>query len=330
VRMPNNRGDLVEGMERLGLEGEGINPVLAVPRPTPTPMVAAAAAAEEDQRKQQQQQQALVFAQKCRELFEPDEEGDTQLHLAIASSHYDVADTLIRLCPSPVWLCVQNRQSYSPLHIAVLQNQPQVVRALVVAGASIFAADREGNTPLHMAAVRGYLECGEALIKPIAVAEMSGSRHTGAGQQAILANHRPEGVVDRCNYYGEQCVHLAAMGGHCRFLQFLCWNNADMNAQEGRGGRTALHFAVGAKSMEAAHCLVEPRPFGCGVDPMVPDWCGKTAAAMARANRSQNIFTYLVGQSPSGGQEEEESTYCSEFESDNEDNFNIVLDSSFA
>ena len=62
----------MEGMERLGLEEEGIHSVLAVPRPTPTPMVAAAAAAEEDQRKQQQQQ-ALVFAQKCRELFEPDE-----------------------------------------------------------------------------------------------------------------------------------------------------------------------------------------------------------------------------------------------------------------
>lgn len=318
VKMPssahqNNTDQVCEGMNRLGLGGDSSS--LAVPRPT-------APAAEDRQVKQQQQQQhAMLFAQKCRELFEPDDDGDIQLHLAIASSHYDVADTLIRLCPRPEYLSIQNRQSYSPLHIAVLQNQPAIVRSLIVHGASITSADREGNTPLHLAAIRGYLECGEALLKPISVVEVE--------NQAVVANHKPEGVVDRCNYYGEQPVHLSAMGGHCRFLQFLCWNNADMNAQEGRGGRTALHFAVGAKSLEAAHCLVEAKPFGCGVDPGVPDWCGKSALAMAKAARSQQLVTYLAERMGDNPAADEESTYYSEFDSDNEE-FNIVLDSTLA
>ena len=264
------------------------------------------------------------FAQKCRELFEQDEDGDIQLHLAIASSHCDVADTLIRLCPQPAFLSTQNRQSYSPLHIAVLQNNPAIVRALIVNGASLSSYDRDGNTPLHLAAVRGYLECGEALLKPISVQEMS-----NRFSQWILANHKPEEVVDRCNYYGEQCVHLAAMGGHCKFLQFLCWNNADMNAQEGRGGRTPLHFAVGAKSLEAAHCLVEPKPFGCGVDPNLRDWCNKSAIQMAKVNHSSHIVTYLsahVVVVATGEGEDDDLTYFSDgFESETESGFDGLM-----
>ena len=248
--------------------------------------------------------------------------GEQCVHLAIASSHCDVADTLIRLCPQPAFLSTQNRQSYSPLHIAVLQNNPAIVRALIVNGASLASYDRDGNTPLHLAAVRGYLECGEALLKPISVQEMS-----NRFSQWILANHKPEEVVDRCNYYGEQCVHLAAMGGHCRFLQFLCWNNADMNAQEGRGGRTPLHFAVGAKSLEAAHCLVEPKPFGCGVNPNLTDWCNKSAIQMAKVNHSSHIVTYLsahVVVVATG--EDDDLTYFSDgFESETESGFDGLM-----
>jgi len=322
VKMPSSSpqqstAELVcEGMNRLGLEDNSSAAVVAaVPRPQAAP------AAEVDPR----QKHAQLFAQKCRELFEPDEDGDIQLHLAIASSHYDVADTLIRLCPRPAeYLSVQNRQSYSPLHIAVLQNQPAIVRSLVVHGASVTSADREGNTPLHLAAIRGYLECGEALLKPVSVNESGSPSH-------IV--QQPPGVVDRCNYYGEQCVHLAAMGGHCRFLQFLCWNNADMNAQEGRGGRTALHFAVGAQSLEAAHCLVEAKPFGCGVDPRVPDWCGKTALAMAKGAAragSHQLAAYLADKVPSI-EDADEETYYDGSELESEEEFgNIVLDSTLA
>jgi len=333
VKMPMSSGvhstELCDGMNRLAVT-ELTNPALVVPRPTAAaPALTSAQPFTEDTsaQKSAKTRQALVFAAKCRELFSPDEDGDTALHLAIASSHYEVADTLIRLCPSPPLLSQQNlTQSYSPLHLAVLQNQPACVRALIVNGASITSADREGNTPLHLAAIRGYLECAEALLKPISVAEIN------KPDQTIVANHKPESVVDRCNYYGEQCVHLAAMGGHCRFLQFLCWNNADMNAQEGRGGRTALHFAVGAGSLEAVHCLVEPKPFGCGVDAGVHDWCGKSALAMATANRSQQILAYLLEKLQGQVdlcQDDDDATYCSDFESDSEE-FNIVLDSTFA
>ena len=60
--------------------------------------------------------------------FEPDEDGDVQLHLAVASGLADVVDALVRMSPSPDHLSLQNNQGYSPLHIAVLQNQPAQTR----------------------------------------------------------------------------------------------------------------------------------------------------------------------------------------------------------
>ncbi len=221
------------------------------------------------------------------EYYEQDDDGDVQLHLAIASGYVDVVYALIRMAPHPDYLSIQNNALYSPLHIAVLQNQPAVVRRLVVAGARLDVRDREGNTPLHLAARRGNHECGEALLKPVSVQEM------GATSSTVLYTQLSVDVIDLCNHVGESCVHLAAMGGHADFLRFLCWNNADMNAPDGRSGRSPLHFAVGAGNVGVIECLVEPRPRGCGVDANRVDWYGRTAYQLALLNGAQEMAAFL-------------------------------------
>ena len=250
------------------------------------------------------------------EYYEQDEDGDVQLHLAIASGFVDVVYALIRMAPHPDYLSIQNHALYSPLHIAVLQNQPAIVRRLVVAGARLDVRDREGNTPLHLAARRGNLECGEALLKPVSVQEMSEQ-----SQSQVLYSQLPVDIIDLCNHIGESCVHLAAMGGHAHFLRFLCWNNADMNAADGRSGRSALHFAIGAGNLEVIECLVEPRPTGCGVDVNRLDWYGRSPYQLALLNGARTIAIFLESRvagldttppsvegssTGSGGSEEEE------------------------
>ena len=264
-----------------------------------------------------------LFNEKCRRLFEPDEDGDVQLHLAIASSNYEVADTLIRLSPVPECLDVQNRDSgYSPLHLAVLRNQPAIVRALIIHGAKVDCRDKDGNSPLHLAAIHGFTECGDALLKPVSIQEMSARGVSGPSPSPVID------VVDICNYYGEQCVHLAAMAGHCTFLQFLSWSNADMNAQEGRGGRTALHFAVGSRNLQATRCLVEPTPMGCGVRIDILDWYGRSPLHLAAMNGTgSDILNYLThqrahqssGTSNPSNQEVSDIDSEEEAESDNEE-----------
>ncbi len=225
-----------------------------------------------------------------REFFEPDEDGDVQLHLAIASGFPDVVYALVRMAtPQPELLSLRNRAGYTPLHLAVLQDEPALVRALVVAGTRLDARDAEGNTPLHLAARRGALECGEALLRPVAVDEL-----TTVGSPPPLLARLPADAVDARNHAGEHCVHLAAMGGHVHFLRFLCWSSADMNAAEGRGGRSALHLAVGARNLAVVRCLAAPRPEGCGVDATQPDWYGRTPYQLALANGLNDVAALLA------------------------------------
>ncbi len=221
-----------------------------------------------------------LSADSWREYFEPDEDGDVQLHLAIASGFVDVVFALVRMAPHPDYLGIRNRAAYAPLHIAVLQDQPEVVRRLVVAGAALDVRDAEGNTPLHLAARRGNTECAEALLRPVRAEEMREARLAAPA----LLTRLPADVVDLRNHAGEHCVHLAAMGGHVHFLRFLCWSGADVNAADGRAGRTALHFAVGAGDVAAATALAEPRPRGCGADAAQPDWYGRTPCQLALLN----------------------------------------------
>ena len=227
------------------------------------------------------------------EYYEQDEDGDVQLHLAIASGYVEVVHALIRMAPHPDYLSIQNNAMYAPLHIAVLQNQPNVARRLVIAGARLDIRDHEGNTPLHLAARRGNLECGEALLNPISVQETQSAASLYA-QVNLPASSLADRVVDLRNHAGEHPVHLATMGGHVQFLKLLSWHNADMNIPAGRAGRSALHFAVGAKNMEAIQCLIEPQPNGCGVNVNQPDWYGRTAYQLALLNGAEEIANFLA------------------------------------
>ena len=70
------------------------------------------------------------------DFFSVDADGDCQLHLAIADGATEIVFALIRMAPHPSFLDIQNNEMYAPLHIAVLVNQPAMVRRLVVAGAA--------------------------------------------------------------------------------------------------------------------------------------------------------------------------------------------------
>jgi len=49
-------------------------------------------------------------------------------------------------------LNLQDAESYTPLHYAALSRQHAVVEVLLRWGADPFIQDRNGNTPLHLAA----------------------------------------------------------------------------------------------------------------------------------------------------------------------------------
>jgi len=224
-----------------------------------------------------------------RQLYEADKDGDCQLHLAIASGWSEVVFALIRMAPHPAYLDIQNNELYAPLHIAVLMNQPNMVRRLVVAGATNDIRDQEGNTPLHLASKRGYLECAEALLRSISVEELR-----DASVASSDAHNNLHSILDLKNYHGEHCIHLATFGQHYNFIRFLSWSGANMNATEGRSGKTALHYAVNKRDINLVGLLASPkRDGGCEVYLNHRDWAGRTPIQCAHINGDTDIFTFL-------------------------------------
>merc|ERR1711936_172527 len=214
------------------------------------------------------------------QCYQPDKDGDCQLHLAIASGFTEVVFALIRMAPHSTYLDIQNNELYAPLHIAVLMNQPNMVRRLVVAGATTSIRDQEGNTPLHLASKRGHLECAEALLRSISTEELKEACVNASSSHLTL--HK---ILDTKNYQGEHSVHLATFGQHYNFIRFLCWSGADMNATEGRSGKTCLHYAVNKRDLG-----------GCEVDLNTRDWCGRTPLLCAIINGDTDIASLLNSQ----------------------------------
>jgi ankyrin repeat protein len=102
---------------------------------------------------------------------------------------------------------------------AVLANQVDVARRLILAGANARAADSHGVTPLSIAALNGNAEMVKLLLD------------AGADAQATLLG-------------GETVLMTAARTGSLEAVKALVEAGADVNAAEPRRGQTALLWAA--------------------------------------------------------------------------------------
>ncbi|KAJ8411760.1 hypothetical protein AAFF_G00153980 [Aldrovandia affinis] len=167
---------------------------------------------------------------------EKTEDGDTLLHLAIIHEAKDYATRMIEHSRNHPFLNTQNHQRQTPLHLAVIMDQPQIVERLLKAGCDPRLVDECGNTALHIACKKGSLHCFSVLTQ-------------GCTQQlpSILTSH---------NYSGHNCLHLVSIHGFLSLVERLIELGADLNAQEQCNGRTPLHLAVDLQNLELVQLLV--------------------------------------------------------------------------
>jgi ankyrin repeat protein len=100
----------------------------------------------------------------------------TALHLAVFNMHKGAAKALLDTATPLNWLLAE-KQSYSPLHVAAANNDVEMIKMLLAAGADVNAYSRsDGGTPL---AWTELLECTDAwkVLK-------------AAGGQAKVTDHR--------------------------------------------------------------------------------------------------------------------------------------------
>ncbi|XP_076765955.1 NF-kappa-B inhibitor cactus [Xylocopa sonorina] len=186
--------------------------------------------------------------------YTQDDDGDTQLHIAIVQGFLEAAFSLIRMAPHLCLLNILNDDGQSPLHLAVLTRQPRIVRRLILAGANPALRNFRGNTALHLACATGDLASAKALTDPLTPVERN---YLLPGKKIPAL---PQNLEQR-NYDGEMCLHIAAASGQVELVRLLLRLGADLEAREALAGKTALHLAVerGCRSV-VEFLLQECRP----------------------------------------------------------------------
>ncbi|XP_034826916.1 NF-kappa-B inhibitor cactus [Maniola hyperantus] len=221
-------------------------------------------------------------------LFQQDDDGDTQLHIAAVHGCEKSVGTLINVCPDKAWLDVPNDHGHTPLHLAAMSGQATVTRMLVIAGASVASRDLTGETPLHKAVAGNYTECLRGLLTPVTDRPM----------------RKLSTVINQKNYKGQSCVHLAASAGRVELLQMLVFYGGDINAREGLAGWTPLHVAARRGDVALARFLLE-RCGGVARD--ARDYAGRTPRRLAGKNRAAQLFANVDDSDESDSEDEYDS-----------------------
>ncbi|KAL2863969.1 ankyrin repeat-containing domain protein [Aspergillus lucknowensis] len=172
-----------------------------------------------------------------------------------------------------------NGRHGSALHAAALLNQEEVVRQLILHGASVFVIDDVGQTPLCYAVRNGYYAITRHLLNsnsdpsirayrgvtPIAIAAIHGYLEIA---MLLLQNGADFNVRDDDQ---ETPLSWAAGEGHIQFVRFLLDYGADHSTRN-RYGLTPLILAAWR-----GHCDVVMALLDRGADPTVATASGITA-----------------------------------------------------
>ena len=153
----------------------------------------------------------------------------------------------------------------SPVADAAQRGDTPAVQALLKDGADVNAAQGDGMTALHWAALNGDLRTLNVLLIAGAVTEpltrvgrytplhLASSRgHAPVVARLLQAGSKPGAVTDT----GVQPLHLAAQAGNPETVTVLLDRGANANARDTVYGRTALVFATSANRIDAMKVLI--------------------------------------------------------------------------
>jgi ankyrin repeat protein len=143
----------------------------------------------------------------------------------------------------------------SPVADAAMRGEIETVRSLLKEGGDANAAQGDGMTALHWAAMSGNAE----MVKLLAVG--------GANLEAVTRNG------------SYTALHLASKGGHAGAVRALLDAGANARAITSTGSVTALHFAAAAGNTEALTVLLDK---GADVNARESAW-GQTSLMFAAA-----------------------------------------------
>ncbi|XP_040290243.1 B-cell lymphoma 3 protein [Bufo bufo] len=195
-----------------------------------------------------------------------DEDGDTALHIAIAHGNLSIAQKVISLLNHGRRdVDVLNKLRQTPLHLAVITDQPELVALLLQHRASPLIPDRNGQTCIHLACEYGSIRSLQVLMR--------------AGIQDLEAT----------NYHGMTALHVAIRSGRRDITLCLLEYGADVNAMDLKSGQSPLIQAVESGSEELVSLLLQK-----GAEINGSTYAGNTALHAASGRGLHEITRLLL------------------------------------
>ncbi|XP_047455020.1 B-cell lymphoma 3 protein homolog [Mugil cephalus] len=180
-----------------------------------------------------------------------DEDGDTALHIAVVKGELAFVSKLIQLLLlAHNGVDIYNNLRQTPLHLAVITEQTNMVEALLRAGADPAALDRNGQTALHLCCEYGQRDC----------------------LSVVLSLSSSPLCLEIRNFGGLSPLHLAVLQGRQDLAKMLLEAGADINAMDFKSGQSPLMHAVESNNPDMVHFLIEN---GCDVNSQ--SYSGNTA-----------------------------------------------------
>nr|XP_056703750.1 B-cell lymphoma 3 protein [Euleptes europaea] len=226
-----------------------------------------------------------------------DEDGDTPLHIAVVQENLPVAQRLVALFHQGQRdVDAFNNLRQTPLHLAVITDQPALVKLLLSHGASPMVLDRNGQTALHLACEHGSLRCLQEMLEgSTSLLDLEARNFEGftplhvavatSNHDIILTLLEHGADVDAVDIKSGRSPLLHAVeNNNLEMVELLLQHGANVNAQS-YGGNTALHAASGRGFLDALRLLVRN-----GADSSLKNYHNDTPLMVAKNKRVTDIL----------------------------------------
>ncbi|XP_013420922.1 uncharacterized protein LOC106181164 isoform X2 [Lingula anatina] len=213
-------------------------------------------------------QQSLIMLAECQMALRKDEDGDLPLHIAVVQEEAEAVEKLIQLMKmSNVSVDVYNKLRQTPLHLAVITQQWQLVVKLLQHGATTALPNRHGQNAFHLAAKRPPNDCLKILLR----------------QSDIQSE------INARDYEGHTPVHVAVTHNNFEAVELLLAHGADVDAMDGKSGKTALFHAAENNQYQMVKKLLD---LGCSVN--LQNYSGTTALQATSGRGHMDVVMLLI------------------------------------
>lgn len=193
--------------------------------------------------KKSQTEESSVFG----ELIKQDTEGDTPLHIAIINKLTKAALFIIRIL-STCQLSIANEIGQTPLHLAALVGDTQVIKALIAKKVDLNQRDTKGRTVFHILCQSGQTNCLSMLVPEL---------HVRNPNRVNLQETNLVPALNAIDGEGKSCLHHACIQGDIQLVDCLLSLDVYPNLKDRKTGRTALHFSAECGHLKIVQALIK-------------------------------------------------------------------------